>query len=166
VRFLVAPNSFHYVGVASWVAAFPEARVLLAPGLRARRPELPGEELREGAAPPFADVLAHTVLGPLRGVSEVAFLHRPSRTLVLTDACFHVQRAERAIDRLAHRALGMRGFGPSLTARTVLLRDRALVADFVERLCGWDFARIVVAHGEVLEGADAKALREAFRAYL
>lgn len=38
VRCLVAPNSFHYVGLASWAAAFPEARILLAPGLRARRP--------------------------------------------------------------------------------------------------------------------------------
>jgi hypothetical protein len=168
VRFLVAPNSFHYGGVASWAAAFPEARVLLAPGLRARRPELPaGDELSEDTTLPLGDVLAHTVLGPDRGVAEVAFLHRPSRTLLLTDACFNVSAAPRAIDRLRHRLLGVpRGFGPSLSARTILLRDRAQVAAFVERLCGWDVARIVVAHGEVLDGAGAGAIRAAFRAYL
>jgi hypothetical protein len=168
VRFVVAPNSFHYGGVASWAAAFPEARLLLAPGLRARRPELPaGDEMHEGAALPFGSVLAHTVLGPIRGVAEVAFLHRPSRTLVLTDACFNVPRATRALDRLRQRLLGVpRGFGPSLTARTILLRDRAQVAAFVERLCAWDFARIVVAHGDVVDAAGAGTLREAFRAYL
>ena len=168
VRFLVAPNSFHYVGLASWAAAFPDAHILLAPGLRARRPELPaGDELAEGVEAPFASVLAHTVLGPMRGVSEVAFLHRPSRTLILTDACFHIQGAARTRDRLAYRMLGAwRRFGPSRTARTILLRDRAQVAEFVERMCRWDFERIVVAHGEALEPAGREALCAAFRSYL
>ena len=76
----------------------------LAPGLRARRPELPaGDEIAEGAETPFSGALAHTVLGPIRGVSEVAFLHRPSRTLILTDACFHILEAPRARDRLVYR---------------------------------------------------------------
>jgi hypothetical protein len=164
---LIAPNSFHYGGLASWARAFPEARVFLAPGLRARRPELPaGEALAEGVATPFEDALPHTVLGPVRGISEVAFLHASSRTLILTDACFHILEAPRR-DRLGWRLLGAwQRFGPSRTARTILLRDRARVAEFVERMCGWDFERIVVAHGEALEGAGPALLREAFRAYL
>lgn len=166
VRCLVAPNSFHYTGLASWAAAFPEARVLLAPGLRARRPELlAGDELVEGAETPLASALAHTVLGPWRGVSEVAFLHRASRTLILTDACFHLREAANARDRLAYRLLGAwQRFGPSRTARAILLRDRAQVADFVARVCRWDFERIVVAHGAVLESGGPGALRAAFRA--
>ena len=168
VRFLVAPNSFHYVGLAGWAAAFPEAKVFVSPGLGARRPELPaGEELAEGAELPFTSALAHTVLGPARGVSEVAFVHRPSRTLILTDACFHLMDAPRARDRLAFRMLGAwRRFGPSRTARSILLRDRAEVARFVERMCRWSFERIVVAHGAVLEPAGPEALCAAFRSYL
>src|SRR3990172_9162731 len=73
VRFLIAPNSFHYLGISSWATAFPTAQLWLAPGLPARRPELPpAQELGEGAATPFAEVLPHTVLGPHRGASEVA----------------------------------------------------------------------------------------------
>jgi hypothetical protein len=167
VAFLIAPNSFHYLGIPAWVAAFPGARVFLAPGLRERRPELPpGDELAEGAPIPFADVLAHAVLAPQRGVSEVAFLHRPSRTLILTDAAFHILDAPRR-DRLGWRLMGVwQRFGPSLTARRALLRDRPGIADWLERICRWDFARIAVAHGEVLEGASAATLREAFRSYL
>jgi len=167
VGVLIAPNSFHHLGIASWAAAFPAAQVWLAPGLAERRPELPkGLELGEGAATPFGDVLPHAVLAPHRGVSEVAFLHRPSRTLILTDACFHIVEAPRK-DRLGWRLLGVwKRFGPSLTARTLLLRNRTRVADWIERLCAWDFDRIIVAHGEVLEGAGAAALREAFRSHL
>jgi len=168
VRFLVAPNSFHYAGLASWAEAFPDAAVFFAPGLRARRPELSaGRELAEGAELPFADALAHTVLGPMRGVSEVAFLHRISRSLILTDACFHILDAASARDRMAYRMLGAwRRFGPSRTARTILLRDRTQVAGFVERMSRWEFERIVVAHGEVLEPAGREALCTAFRSYL
>lgn len=166
VAHLVAPNSFHHLGLASWASAFPTAQVWLAPGLARRRPELPaGRELGEGAATPFADVLPHTVFAPHDRVSEVAFLHRPSRTLLLTDACFHILDAPRR-DRLGWRLMGVwRRFGPSLTARTLLLRDRACVADWIERICRWDFERIAVAHGELLEGASAATLREAFAAY-
>jgi hypothetical protein len=166
VAHLVAPNSFHHLGISSWAAAHPRAQRWLAPGLAARRPELPrGQELSEGAETPFSDVLPHTLLALHRGVSEVSFLHRPSRTLILTDACFHILEAKRR-DRLGWRLLGVwKRFGPSLTARTLLLRDRARVADWLERVCRWDFGRIVVAHGEVLERASAAALREAFGAY-
>jgi hypothetical protein len=168
IRFLIAPNSFHYLGISSWAAAFPAAQLWLAPHLAERRAELPpAHQLDEGAATPFASVLPHTVLALHRGVSEVAFLHRPSRTLILTDACFHILDAPRLADRLAMRTIGVwRRFGPSLTARRLLLRDRARVADWIERLCRWDFDRIVVAHGEVLEGASAATLHEAFRSYL
>ena len=168
VRCLVAPNSFHYGGLASWSRAFPAATRLLAPGLRARRPELPsGDEIQEGLETELSSALAHAVLGPTRGVSEVAFLHRSSRTLILTDACFHLQHAARSADRLAYRVLGAwQRFGPSRTARTILLRERAAVADWIGRLCRWDFERIVVAHGEVLESGGREALCTAFRAWL
>jgi hypothetical protein len=167
VAHLVAPNAFHYLGVPGWSRAFPLAALWLAPGLRARRPELPaGHELADGVATPFAEVLPHAVFAPQPRVSEVAFLHRPSRTLILTDAAFHVLEAPPR-DRLGWRVMGVwRRFGPSLTARTFLLRDRATVAAWIGRLCAWDFGRIAVAHGEVLEGAGPAALRAAFRAYL
>ena len=86
--------------------------------------------------------------------------------MILTDAAFHVLAAPLR-DRLGWRALGVwKRFGPSRTARTFLLRDRARVAAWIERLCAFDFARIAVAHGEPLEDAGPAALRAAFRAYL
>lgn len=167
VRFLVAPNSFHYGGLVSWSARFSGASLWVAPGLPVRRPELPAaHEIREGEPLPFSDALAHTVLES-RGVAEVAFLHRPSRTLILTDACFHIRAAPRALDRLGLRLLGAFGrFGPARTSRAILLRDRAGVAAWIQRILRWDFERIVVAHGEVLEAGGRETLCDAFRSYL
>ena len=167
VRFLVAPNSFHYLGLAEWKRAFPEAALWLAPGLRARCPELPaGEEFANEAATPFAASFPHRTLDSGRGVSEVAFLHTPSHTLVLVDVCFNLQRLPRALDRIAARALGVwRRFGPTPTARLILLRDRVAVAAWIEQLCEWEFSRIAVAHGDVLD-AGPSGLRAAFARYL
>jgi hypothetical protein len=166
VAHLVAPNSFHYLGLPPWAAAHPRAERWLAPGLAERRPELPPGRTLGESAPPFSDVLAPVVLDPGRGVSEVAFLHRPSRTLILTDAAFHILDAPLR-DRLGWRVMGVwKRFAPPLTARTILLRDRARVADWLARLARLEFERIAVAHGEVLEGASAATLREAFRSYL
>jgi hypothetical protein len=166
-RFLVAPGSFHYLGIAEWKRAFPSAEVWLAPGLAARVADAPaGRELHDAATTPFAATLAQRVLDCGRGVTEVAFLHAPTRSLLLCDSAFNLARPARAIDRIGSRLMGMRfAFGPSRTARLMLLTDRAAVAAWVEALCAWDFARIVVAHGEPLE-AGPSALRAAFARWL
>jgi hypothetical protein len=167
-RFLVAPNSFHYLGLAEWQRAFPDAEVWLAPGLPARvGAALPaGRELVENAATPFAATLPHRVLDCGRGVTEVAFLHAPSRTLLLADSAFNVVHLERWRDRAVWSALGVLGrFGPTPTARAFLLRDRAAVAAWIQALCQWPFERVVVAHGEPL-GAGPRELRQAFGRYL
>jgi hypothetical protein len=166
-RFLVAPNSFHYLGIADWQRAFPSAESWLAPGLPARVANAPaGRELHEGAATPFAALLPHRALDCGRGVSEVAFLHAPSRTLLLVDSAFNLRHVDRRRDRLAWAAAGVLGrFGPTPTARAFLLRERAAVGAWIERLCAWPFERVVVAHGEPL-GAGPRELRAAFVRYL
>jgi hypothetical protein len=166
-RFLVAPNSFHYLGLAEWQRSFPSAESWLAPGLPARVANAPaGRELREGSATPFAAELAHRVLDCGRGVTEVAFFHARSRTLLIVDSAFNVRALERRRDRAIWRTLGVLGrFGPTPTARAFLLRDRAAVRAWIETLCKWPFERIVMAHGEPLE-AGPRELRAAFGSYL
>jgi hypothetical protein len=167
-RFLVAPNSFHYLAIAEWKRAFPEAAVWLSPGLRARVgdavPE--GHELLDGSATPFAAALPHRALDCRRGVTEVAFFHAPSRTLALVDSSFNLRSADRWIDRFVWGAYGALGrFGPTPTAHLFLLRDRAVVAAWIEGLCAWPFERVVMAHGEPL-AAGPSELRAAFARYL
>jgi hypothetical protein len=167
-RFLVAPNSFHYLGLAGWQRAFPDASIWLAPGLRERAPEAPaGEELREGVATPFALALPHHTLDCGRGVAEAAFLHAASRTLILCDASFNLSPPPaRARDRISARLMGIPfRFGPTRADRLILFTDRAAVAAWIERLCEWDFARVVMAHGEMLE-AGPRELRAAFAGVL
>ena len=127
----------------------------------------PGNELTEAAPDAWSGVVEHAILGPTRGVSEVALFHRESATLILTDLAFHLVRLARRFDRVAWRLSGVPpGFGPSRTARMLLLRDRALAAAFLRRLLAWPFRRVLVAHGESLEVDAVGVFRRAFAAYL
>jgi hypothetical protein len=165
---VLLPNSFHYLGAREFLARYPRATLRVAPGLYQRVAGLPpGEELSPRTPPSWRGTVEHAVLGPVAGLSEVALFHLASATLVLTDLAFHMVRFARRFDRAAWRLAGVpAGFGPSRTARLLLLRDRSVARAFLERLLGWPFRRVLVAHGDPLE-SDAPALfRRAFSRYL
>lgn len=167
VRDVALPNSFHFLYAADFLSRFPEARLHLAPGLRERVPDLPpGAVLGESAPPAWAPDLDLAVLGPVRGASEVIFFHRPSGTVVLTDLAFNVV-SQRVFDRIAWRLAGVpRGFGPSRSARMLLLRDREVARAALRRVAAWPLRRILVAHGEAVERDAATEFQRAFAHYL
>lgn len=112
-------------------------------GLRGARAVLAPE-------PPIAPRLGETVLFDPR-----------SRTRVRTDLCFNIRRVDGWFARVNLQMLDAYGkFGPSFLMRNVYVGDRAVVRRSIEHLLGWDFDRIVVTHGDVLETGG----REAFRA--
>ena len=168
IRALVAPNSFHYLGLDPWVATFPGAEVYLAPGLDRRRPELPpGRPLAPSPPPLWAGQLDQAVFGPQRGVSEVAFLHRASRSLLLTDLVFNIRGETDARSRFVWRLYGSwERFGPSRSVRWVLIRGgSSQFSDFLGEIRAWDFDRIVMAHGDVVETGGQAKFAAAFRDY-
>ncbi len=164
VAHLVAPSSFHYLFVAEHHEAYPAAQVHLAPALRERRPSLPaGSVLGDRPPAAWAAELDQAVLGPTRGVSEVVFLHRASATLILTDLAMNFWTAANLRERLYWKSSGVwRRLGPTGLVRRVLLRDPALVRPFLARVAAWDFDRIVVAHGDVVERNGRELFRAAF----
>lgn len=164
VRFLVAPNSFHHLFIAEWMAAWPEAHTYCSPGLPEKRKDLRfGAVLCEKAPPEWAGAIE--VL-PWRGapsVGEVVFFHRASRTLVLTD-CLHNPASNRSASaNFVFKLLGGRTDRPStwLVDRMVN-KDRKASRRTVDAILQWDFRRIILAHGDVVEQAAAQAFREAY----
>ena len=121
VRWLVAPNTVHYWWLADWAARFPQAQVHAAPGLRrwARR-ALPDHEVM-GSRPPaaWAGQIDQLVLRGDR-LTEVVFLHRASRTLVLTDLIedLEPERIRGPLYRCFHRRRRHAGgYSPRLPAQ-------------------------------------------------
>ncbi len=167
VRFVVAPNTFHYLFLADFVAAYPGAELWGAPGLAAKCQELHFTgELAEGQTAGWSKELDQQVIGPIGGFCEVAFLHRASGTLLLTDLGFNLLELPRLWDRLLWGVLAGGRFAPSRLMRSILRRDPELVRESLRRIAAWDFDRILVAHGAPIESGGHEAFLEAYAPWL
>lgn len=164
VAFLVAPNKVHHLFLAEWADAFPEATVYGAPGLREKRRDIIfHRQLADTPPDDWAVELDQALMEGSESLNEVAFLHRASRTLILTDMAMNWQETPDSWStRLWLRAMGLsREFATSRLVKQ-LVRDRAAARRCARRVLGWDFDRVIVGHGQVLERDGRRALQQAW----
>jgi hypothetical protein len=163
VRFVVAPNRLHHLFVAPYREAFPEAQLWAAPGLREKKPAIAFDHVL-GDAPPggWAADIDQLLVEGIPHVNEVVFLHRKTRTLLLTDLAMNFGDATNGMTRLWLRLMGLhRGFATSHLMRR-LVRDRAALRASFAQILSWDFERVTVTHGVVLQRSGKRVLRAAW----
>lgn len=163
VSYLVAPNRLHHLFVGDWHEACPEAAVYVAPGLETKRADLKvAGILGSEPEPAWVEVLDQVVVEGFPFANEVAFFHRPSATLILTDLAFNVGASSPALTRAFFRVGGTYGsVAPSLIER-VGIRDRGAYRRCLERILDWPFERVVVAHGDVCESGGREQLMRGY----
>jgi Domain of unknown function (DUF4336) len=152
VQALVAPNAMHHLSLTQNVGLFPHATVCVSPALPAKlQLPFPHEILSDEPPALWKDEMSQHVVGGLPKLQEVVFLHHASRTLVLTDLAFHIRHSDSWFTRLFMRLNGAYGhFGASRIFRT-LVKDRTTLRSSLTRMQEWEFDRIIVTHGDVLE---------------
>ncbi len=155
VAHIVAPGTFHHYHVRTWADAHPEAQVWLCPGLRRKRPGLPaGRELSDEAPPAWRDEIEQVVLRGARVIAEVLFFDRSSRTLIVTDSIEYYGDRSRNVPWLLRLwwVLFRKWNRPSPAPEYGMgFRDRGLARRCLEHALGWDFERIVLSHGDLIE---------------
>lgn len=158
-RWVVAPNKLHHLYAGRWMAAGLEGWA--APGLPEKRADLRFAGVLDEGAAPFGEEVAHVPLRCFPFANEVVLLHRPSRTLVVTDLVFHFTPRAPWFTRLALAcACGYPGCRTTLLERVAF--DRPVARREIATLLALDFDRLVMAHGEVIETGGREALRGAF----
>jgi hypothetical protein len=163
VSFVVAPNRVHHLYAGEALRAYPEARLWVGPGLARKRPDLAFAPVLDDTPPPeWQDEVDQVFFRGRPYENEVVFFHRASRTLVLCDLAFNFGPRTAAFTRLLMTAIRSYGrFGPS-RLDPLLIRDRAAARASLERILGWDFDRVIVAHGDVLETGGHEALARGY----
>ena len=94
VAALVAPNRLHWMHLADWQAACPDAETWGAPGLigtAGQRGFRIDHELEDIPPPAWGGAIAQVLVASLF-MTEAVFLHRPSSTLILTDLIENFER--------------------------------------------------------------------------
>jgi hypothetical protein len=163
VRWVVGPSLVHHLFLGDYASACPEAELWGAPGLAEKRRDLRFERVLDGAAPPeWAGRVRYRLFEGAPRINEVVFLHEPSRTLLLADLAFNVQPGAKNRAKIFHRLVAAdRRFGPHRILRAVI-RDRDAARRSLADILAWDFDRVVVTHGDVLERGGPAALRAGF----
>ena len=162
VRHVVAANLFHHLYVKPALTRFESARFYAPSGFEEKVSDLAYETLAADAPEAWANDLDQLAIEGAPNLNEIVFVHRASRTLLLTDLCFNMQHSDSWITRVVMRVTGSYGhFGPSRLAR-FFMKDKPAVKACVEQLLELDFDRIVVTHGEILDSGGRQALQAAF----
>jgi hypothetical protein len=163
VEALVAPNLFHHFYIAENVSAWPDAELHLAPGLPEKVRRIPSGQLL-GETPPalWAGDLEQIVVSGMPKMGEVVFFHPKSKTLLLTDLVFNFGARDGFFARTMLKLMGAYDhFGPSRMARG-FMKDKAALRECVGRILEWDFERITLTHGEIVEQDAHRKLATAY----
>ena len=160
IQALVAPNAMHHLYLGENIRAFPQATVYVSPALPAKiKGAFTYNILSDEPPVLWRDDFTQHLVGGIPKLQEVVLLHRASRTLILTDLAFNIQQSDSWFTRFFMRLNGAYGhFGPSRIFRT-LVKDRAALRSSLNRMQEWDFDRITITHGDVLETGGKSAMQ-------
>lgn len=171
VAFIVAPGNFHYLHVPSAQAAFPEAQTFICPGIEYKRPGMKFDFLLGDTAPEaWAGELDQVLVRGSRWMWEVAFFHRVTGTLILVDLI------ENITDMTPHAnwqlklwwKLVFRMWNKARPAPEYQLGwfDRNAARASLRQILKWDFKRVIIAHGDLIETNARKVAEEAWQKVL
>ena len=163
VCFAVAPNRVHHLYAGDVAEVYPGARLWVAPGLERKRPDLVFEAVLTDEAPEeWREEVDQVFFRGRPYENEMAFFHRSTRTLILCDLAFNFGPSAAAPTRLLMKLIRSYGrLGPS-KLDPLLIRDRRSARESLERILSWDFDRVIVAHGDVLERGGHEILRKGY----
>jgi len=158
---LYAPNTFHHMWLADWIAACPGARVHAPAELAHKRPDLEIDRFHD-RAPLLAagEVFDGVDEVPIRGfrLRETALVHRAGRTAVVTDLVHNIGRPEHTWTKAYTKAMGFYDrVALSRMLRWTSFDDPSAARQSVDALLGHTFDALIVGHGAPI-ARDARAL--------
>lgn len=164
VRAVVAPSIFHHLHVGAWMAAYPKAVFGACPGLEWKRKDLAWSfVLGDQPHPIWAGELGQVYFSARRE-NELDFYHAKSKTLLVTDGLLNLRDHPKRSTRIVAKLMGNTAPGVGWM-EPLMVRDRKLARRQVDRLLGFDFDKIVLAHGDMIT-SDARGTVERAYAWL
>jgi hypothetical protein len=154
-RYVVAASNLHG---HLHMQHYADLELFSAPGLERKRKDLAfAGRLGDAPDPRWAETIDQVAFRGHRLLTEIVFLHKPSGTLIVGDLVWNVTPEMPLSARLWART----GVRPTPAFR-LAIRDKAAARESLERILAWDFDRIAVGHGEMVETGGRGALRSAY----
>lgn len=174
VKYIIAPNLYHYLFAANFKSIYPQATFWAAPGLTIKKPDLPIDqtirgdrgELLPGLDFVLFDALRVLGLTGIDSLNECVFFHSASRTLILTDTAFHFDETFPIMTQFSARVLGgYKQLSLSILER-IATNEKEGVRQSFEQVMLWDFERVIMAHGSIIERDGKEKFKKGYESFL
>lgn len=152
-----APNAMHHM----FLRAAHEAlggEIWVSAGLSERLPQYASCHAVSDTVPEaWGTGISIERIRGVRMMHEIALFHAASRTLCLADFAFNVHNPATSWTKFVMWAnAGLGKFGPTRVGKS-MFQDKAAIRASLDVILSWDFDRITVCHGDVVEsGGHAK----------
>ena len=164
VRYIVAPNLFHYLYLKRCQQIYPQAQTIAPPGLAAKKPNLridrvfTRDRIEFDSELEFVWFEGFRVFMPpqVKIINEIVFYHSASKTLIITDSAFNFDRSFPLVTQLAARVLGSYEVLKPYLLDKIASQDKQKLKQSIDKILAWDFQRVIMAHGTIVE-REAKA---------
>jgi hypothetical protein len=168
VACIVAPGSYHFSHVDSAQKAFPDAQTWICPGVERKKPDIVFDWILGDRPDPYWERdLDQVLVRGNRMITEVAFFHRTSHTLLLVDLIENVTDTTPGVPwqlRLWWKVVFRMWNHPKPAPEYQIgWTDKTAAAASLERILAWDFDRIIIAHGDLIEENAKVIARAAWR---
>jgi hypothetical protein len=166
VRHVIAPSRLHHLFLTDFLARYPDAGLYGSPALPKKRPDLRFDGILGNTPQPgWAADLDQRLIRSDSLFDEVVFFHRRSRTLIVADLLERADETWPPLSRLIYRLMGLyQRAGPPIDMKLLLsLRRRAETRASVDKILSWDFDRLIMSHGALIDSGAKDVVRRAFR---
>src|SRR4051812_26768774 len=139
VAHVVAPNAMHDTYLEGWFAAYPQARFYGAKGFAKFRPDLKfTDPLGDKPDAAWSGTFDQLTLRGMPRLNEVVFLHRASRTVIVTDLVFNLGAEMPFLSRVL---LKLNGCYDCLAVSRLLkttIKDQPALRASLDEMLTWD----------------------------
>jgi len=166
VKYLVAPNCFHHVFLGDYIQAYPQAELYGVPGLAEKRKDLSFKGTLDSTKNSGWDNdLQQQLIEGIPQFNEVVFYHADSKSLISCDLLLNIPVPQPLWTRWYLKFSGIYGKPGVSKVIKMAVKDRSKMKQSIESLMNWDFDRLILSHGLVIE-QDAKLILERSFAWL
>ena len=168
VEFIVAPGSYHYFYVSSAQSAFPNAETFICPGIERKIPEIDFDWLL-GDRPDerWGDDFEQVLVRGNKYIWEVAFYHKATKTLILVDLIENFTNETEDVNwllKLWWKVVFRMWDKPKPAPEYQLGWNNKIAAcKALKRILSWDFERIIISHGNLIEKNAKEVALQAWR---
>lgn len=174
VKYIIAPNLFHHFYIQDCKSIYPNASLIAAPGLETKKPNLKIDYVFTQDPIDFNHELEYFLFAGFQTLlpsgftmaNEIVFYHVESQTLILTDTAFYFDQNFPLISQFAGRLIGCyQKLRPSILEK-IATQDRKKVTASIKKLLQWNFQRVIMAHGTIVEKNGKQQLIEGYEWFL